>query len=154
MDDKVQNIELPGAWWGTYVTRTGLGCGECDWEHALPTPFVMGDAARVAIGHWEERHAKAPRQLRRMRLPLDSHDSDLLLVGDYFEQGGKYTQMEIPRAESDGWSWLEWDDAYDRLAKAWRNAYLLADGRPVPTPAVEAARDGVTYRIEPIDGGG
>ncbi len=58
--------------------------------------------------------------LLRLRLPLDNHDSVLLLVGDRFEEGGRYVQMEVSRLESVQWTWLDWDDAYDRLAKRWR----------------------------------
>ncbi len=57
--------------------------------------------------------------LRRLRLPLDLHDSDLLVVGDTFDDGGRYVQTEIPRATSEAWSWLDWDAAYDRLAAGW-----------------------------------
>lgn len=47
---------------GSYVVTladggTGLGCGECDWEHALPTPFMIFDAARLSSQHWREHHA-------------------------------------------------------------------------------------------------
>jgi hypothetical protein len=61
--------------------------------------------------------------LTRLRLALDSHNSDLLLVGDRFAEGGRYVQLEVPRAESEQWSWLDWDDAYDRLAAEWRGRF-------------------------------
>lgn len=61
--------------------------------------------------------------LRRLRLPLDNHASDLLLVGDHFEEGGRYVQMEVPRGESGGWSWLDWDERYDLLAEEWRRLH-------------------------------
>lgn len=59
--DVVPDLDRPGAWWGTYVVmgrnrETALGCGECDWEHRLPTPFLMGDAARLAMQHWHNQH--------------------------------------------------------------------------------------------------
>lgn len=111
-------------WWGTYVVTlpngdTGIGCGECKWTHRLPTPFLEGDAARIAIDHHKVSH---PHKviLRRLRLPLDSHNSDLLLVGDTFDnEGGQYVQHEVPRAESEGWSWLDWDIRYDILDREW-----------------------------------
>jgi hypothetical protein len=62
-------------------------------------------------------------ELKRLRLALETHDSDLLLVGDRFEEGGRYVQAEVPRVESAAWSWLEWDDTYDRLAETWRRRY-------------------------------
>lgn len=62
-------------------------------------------------------------RLRRLRLPLDNHASDLLLVGDRFEEGGRYVQMEVPRGESEGWSWLDWDERYDLLAEEWRRLH-------------------------------
>lgn len=62
-------------------------------------------------------------QLRRLRLPLDNHGSDLLLVGDTFEQGGRYVQLEVWRGASEGWSWLDWDETYDRLAGEWRHRF-------------------------------
>lgn len=62
--------------------------------------------------------------LRRMRLPLDRHGSDLLVVGDSFEESGRYVQVEIPRATSAAWMWLDWDDAYDRLAREWRHRFM------------------------------
>lgn len=98
-----------------------------------------------ADGGWRELAVSNPimgTRLLRLKLPLDAHESDLILVGDRFEEGGHYTAEEIPRAQSEGWSWLDWDEAYDRLEDAWRNAYLLADGTAVPSPAVEGARDG------------
>jgi hypothetical protein len=62
----------------------------------------------------------APTALRRMRLPLDRHDSTLLLVGDTFDEGGRYTQMEVPNVKTATWSWLDWDEAYDVLAAEWK----------------------------------
>ena len=59
--------------------------------------------------------------LCRLRLPLDNHDSVLLLVGDRFEEGGRYVQAEF--MSTDGWTWLDWDDAYGRLAKEWRTRF-------------------------------
>jgi hypothetical protein len=61
--------------------------------------------------------------LLRLRLALDAHGSDLILVGDRFEEGGQYMQLEIQRSESARWSWLDWDDAYDRLVKKWRQRF-------------------------------
>lgn len=62
-------------------------------------------------------------ELKRLRLELDRHDSDLLLVGDRFEEGSRYVQAEVLRSESAAWTWLEWDDAYDRLAEKWRQRF-------------------------------
>ncbi len=56
--------------------------------------------------------------LLRLRLPLDAHGSDLLLVGDRFEEGGRYVQGEYSRFHTGDWTWLDWDDAYDRLANS------------------------------------
>lgn len=61
-----------------------------------------------------------PTQLKRLRLALNHHASDLLLVGDAFEEGGRYVQAEIPRTQSSQWTWLDWDNTYDRLAAEWR----------------------------------
>jgi hypothetical protein len=68
---------------------------------------------------------------KRLRLPLDAHDSDLLLVGDRFEEGGLYLQMEIHRSVSATWTWLDWDEAYDRLARKWHARFPSG----VPTPS-------------------
>lgn len=57
--------------------------------------------------------------LRRLRLPLEQHDSDLILVGDTFDEGGRYVQLEIHRSTSEAWTWTDWDDAYDQLARSW-----------------------------------
>lgn len=70
--------------------------------------------------------------LRRMRLPLDNHASDLMLVGDRFEEGGRYVQREVPRADSEAWSWLDWDERYDRLADEWHARYGAKGNRPEP----------------------
>ena len=41
-----------------------------------------------------------------MRLPLKRHSSELLLVGDKFEEGGRYVAVEVPLSESESWNWL------------------------------------------------
>lgn len=67
-------------------------------------------------------------QLRRVRLPLDNHASDLLLVvpvGDVIDTGSPYVQLEVSRAESDRWSWLDWNEQYDQLASEWRRKFRL-----------------------------
>lgn len=96
------------------------------------------DKALDEINEWRDRHrdlVKVPEHkhvpaaqdrkvvLSRVRLPLDAHRSDLLLIGDSFEEGGRYVQFEVPRAESERWTWLEWDDVYDRLAGEWRQRF-------------------------------
>lgn len=73
--------------------------------------------------------------LNRLRIPLDRHGSDLLVVGDSFEEGGRYVQIEIMRSISDAWSWLEWDDAYDRLARTWRGRFVSASKRSTAGPS-------------------
>jgi hypothetical protein len=73
-------------------------------------------------------------QLKRLKLPLDAHRSDLLLVGDEFTEGGRYVQIEIPRDASAAWDWLEWDDTYDRLAREWRGQFERADEDRTPPP--------------------
>jgi len=65
----------------------------------------------------------APTPLRRLRLALDLHGSDLLLVGDVFDEGGRFVQVEVHRGDSETWSWLDWDDAYDRLAAEWHGRF-------------------------------
>jgi len=72
--------------------------------------------------------------LRRLRLALDAHDSDLLLVGDRFEEGGRYVQAEVPRFTSAEWSWLDWDECYDQLAQDWRGRFAASEPDPVPAP--------------------
>ena len=67
-------------------------------------------------------------RLKRLRLALDRHDSDLLLVGDRFQDGGRYVQLEVPRGESQGWNWLDWNEAYDRLAREW--IHLFGEAKP------------------------
>lgn len=48
--------------YGTYVSTLadgtlGLACGSCNWEHTLPTPFLLGDAGRLANEHyWARQH--------------------------------------------------------------------------------------------------
>lgn len=61
--------------------------------------------------------------LKRLRLPLDPHDIDLVLVGDVFEEGGRYVQQVVARQVSAEWTWLDWDDMYDRLADEWRRRF-------------------------------
>lgn len=73
-------------------------------------------------------------QLKRLKLALDAHRSDLLLVGDEFAEGGRYVQIEISRDASQAWDWLEWDDAYGRLAREWRGRFERA-AEQTPTPA-------------------
>lgn len=111
-----------------------LDCGE---ESARRIQaFNVGETPEYSLGFDAQRNsitmipiAAAERpQLRRIRLPLDSHSSDLLIVlpvGDVMDTGSLYVQREVKRAESDSWSWLDWDDAYDRLAKEWRNRFEL-----------------------------
>lgn len=80
-----------------------------------------------ADGGWREPAVDNPimgPRLCRLRLPLDNHDSDLLLVGDSFERGGHYVQLEVPRAESDGWTYPDWMEAYARLAREWRSRFF------------------------------
>jgi hypothetical protein len=72
--------------------------------------------------------------LRRLRLALDAHDSDLLLVGDRFEEGGRYVQAEISRSTSAAWTWVEWDLAYDRLARDWRSRFTSVEPAAIPAP--------------------
>ncbi len=69
----------------------------------------------------------SPAPLQRLRLPLDAHGSDLLLVGDRFEEHGRYVQVELSRRETAEWTWLDWDDAYDRLAEQWRARFFVAE---------------------------
>jgi hypothetical protein len=71
-------------------------------------------------------------KLSRLRLELDRRDADLLLVGDRFEEGGRYVQLEIPRNESALWSWLDWSEVYDRLADEWRRRFECSMSRPGP----------------------
>lgn len=61
--------------------------------------------------------------LARMRLALDVHGSDLLLVGDRFEEGGRYVQMEVSRFETAEWGWLDWEAVYEKLGKAWHGRF-------------------------------
>lgn len=70
------------------------------------------------------------RPLRRIRLALDNHASDLLIVlpaDDPLNTGSRYVQLEVRRAESDQWSWLMWDDVYDKLADEWRTQFRRLD---------------------------
>jgi hypothetical protein len=62
-------------------------------------------------------------ELKRLRLELLVHDSDLVLVGDRFEEGGRYVQTEIPRHESERWTAEDWANLYDRLEVTWRKRY-------------------------------
>lgn len=57
--------------------------------------------------------------LRRARFELLVMDADLIVVGDKLEEGGRYVERIVPRAESDEWGPVEWMDAYDRLALSW-----------------------------------
>jgi len=65
----------------------------------------------------------APTPLRCLRLALDLHGSDLILVGDVFDEGGRFVQVEVHREDSETWSWLDWDDEYDRLAAEWHRQF-------------------------------
>jgi len=73
--------------------------------------------------------------LRRLRLPLDKHESDLLLVSDGFGEGARYVMIEIPRAESASWTWLDWDEQYDALAREWLVSL------PWAVPAIPASKE-------------
>jgi hypothetical protein len=75
--------------------------------------------------------------LNRLRLALDGHESDLLLVGDRFEEGGRYVQIEIPCHESQRWSRLDWGMAYDRLAAEWQAHFSDSPGDGASKPDVE-----------------
>lgn len=48
--------EVVKATHGVYVDTladgdTALSCGQCDYLHTLPTPFLLGDAVRLAVEH-------------------------------------------------------------------------------------------------------
>lgn len=62
-------------------------------------------------------------ELKRLRLELLVHDSDLVLVGDRFEEGGRYVQAEVHRSESEAWTALDWANLYDRLERTWERRY-------------------------------
>jgi len=81
------------------------------------------DVHPVPVSTPPDQGEPAPSGLRRMRLELPRHGSDLMLVGDHFGEGGRYIQCEILRVESESWSWLDWDDLYDRMAAEWRSRY-------------------------------
>ena len=68
--------------------------------------------------------------LQRLRLALDLHGTDLLLVGDVFAEGGRYVQAEVHRPDSASWTWLTWDDQYDRLEREWHARFgALTEGQ-------------------------
>jgi hypothetical protein len=62
------------------------------------------------------------KELKRLRLELVRHDSDLVLVGE-IEEGGRYLQAEIHRSESERWTAEQWIDLYDRLERQWRRRW-------------------------------
>lgn len=62
-------------------------------------------------------------ELKHLRLELLQHDSDLVLVGDRFEEGGRYLQVEFHRSETYAWDALQWADVYDRLETTWRRRF-------------------------------
>jgi hypothetical protein len=61
-----------------------------------------------------------PPALKRLRIPLDWVDADLLLVGEAFEEGARYVRAVVPRSLSEDWTWSDWDDQYKRLADELR----------------------------------
>ncbi len=64
--------------------------------------------------------------LTRLRLPLDRHRSDLMVVGDRFDEGGRYVQFEVRRVESAGWGLLDWEASWEELESAWRGRFEVA----------------------------
>lgn len=62
-------------------------------------------------------------ELKRLRLPLNNHGSELVLVADRFEEDGRSVSIEVGLMTSAGWTWLEWDNLYDRLELTWRKRY-------------------------------
>lgn len=103
---------------------------------------TQGEFPRGPVGEDKpgDQEAPDPARLKRLLLPLDNVGGDLLLVGDFFEEGGRYVQVEIKRAESGEWSWLDWDDAYDRLAREWHGRFLPADEPLSRGPVATALR--------------
>jgi hypothetical protein len=61
-----------------------------------------------------------PAELKRLRLTLDRYNTELLLVGDRFEEGGRYVQAYMG---DPGATWLDYDEAYDRLAGEWQRKF-------------------------------
>ena len=62
----------------------------------------------------------APVELRRLRLTLDRFGTEVLLVGDRFEEGGRLVQAYMDYA---GATWLDYDEAYDRLTEEWHREF-------------------------------
>lgn len=60
------------------------------------------------------------RQLRRLRLELGlPFAAEVLLVGDRFEEGGRYVQLVIDEHAQAVWDALDYLNAYDRLEREW-----------------------------------
>lgn len=89
-----------------WAVESGGTCSEHD------TPEAALGQARALMGCAEP--------LKRMRLELLVHDSDLVLVGDRFDEGGRYIQVEMHRSQTHNWTAEQWADLYDRLERNWR----------------------------------
>lgn len=61
--------------------------------------------------------------LQRMRLELRDGTVDLFILADHLETDGRTVHMEVPKAVTDLWSWVEWDMAWNRLMGQWLTTY-------------------------------
>jgi len=61
--------------------------------------------------------------LKRLRFPLTRHNTDLLIVGDHFDEGGRFVLVELDNTRTKSWTWLDWDNAYDKLSDDWRSRF-------------------------------
>ena len=80
------------------------------------------------MGGWPPRATAlgaSANGLKRLRilLVIDGNTHDLLLVGDKFEEGGRYVHALIPRYEFASWSWVEWEEQYQLLAQWWLGTF-------------------------------
>lgn len=59
-------------------------------------------------------------ELKRVRFVLPGDDSQLLVVYDNLDEGGRYVTTVIPDSAAMDWVWADWEDQYMMLERKWR----------------------------------
>jgi len=91
------------------------GCGSYRLDGQPPILHQPGCPSRAtALG-------ASANGLKRLRISLviNGNTHHLLLVGDRFEEGGRYVHTLIPRYESASWSPTDWEEQYQILTQWW-----------------------------------
>lgn len=74
---------------------------------------------RYGEGLYCRRKAPATPPMKRMRLELAQFGAEVLLVGDRFEEGGRYVQLVVEEHARAVWDAADYLNAFDRLEREW-----------------------------------